>query len=187
MGEIKEGYRRVTDIIKPFSGLQHVDPYVLDKAALRGTKVHSVCEAIMRGVEDWDTEVELRGYVESFKQWWVKGHKVHSIEKRLYCDTYMLSGQIDVLLEEGENLTVLDLKTPLRESKTWALQGAAYAYLARKNGLPVSKIQILQLNKHGMPPILREYKDEWQTFKKCLEIHDYFHKRRSKEEKTDDE
>lgn len=42
-------YTRVTEILKPFSGLDRIPKDIVANAARRGTKVHDVCEGIIRG------------------------------------------------------------------------------------------------------------------------------------------
>ena len=41
---------RVTDILSPFSGLDRVPKDILANAARRGSRVHDVCEAIVKGL-----------------------------------------------------------------------------------------------------------------------------------------
>lgn len=44
------GFVRVTEILSPFSGLDKVPKDILANAANRGTRVHDVCEGIVKGV-----------------------------------------------------------------------------------------------------------------------------------------
>lgn len=45
-------YTRVTAILSPFSGLDKVPKHIVENAGRRGTKVHDICEAIVRGLGD---------------------------------------------------------------------------------------------------------------------------------------
>lgn len=171
-------YLRVTEILSPFSGLNNINPNVLQHAANRGTRVHKACEAIVEGLGDWSIDDEIYGYVESFKKWWDEGHKVLSVEQRFFCSDLMITGQIDLILEEGDGAVILDIKTPVRPSKTWPLQGAAYAHMAKKSGYNIKGIHFLQLLKDGSHPKLHIYEDQFELFKQCLEVFNYFFKRK---------
>lgn len=43
-------YTRVTEVLYPFSGLSNIKPDILANAARRGTRVHDICEGIMKGL-----------------------------------------------------------------------------------------------------------------------------------------
>ena len=69
---------------------------------------------------------------------------------------------------------IVDLKTSAKPSKTWPLQGSAYAYLARQAGYNISGIHFLHLQRDGYKPDLYVYEDNFDLFKKCLDIYNYF-------------
>lgn len=170
----RDSYRRITSILYPFSGLSKIDPEVLLNAAKRGTKVHQICEAIISGIGEFGVEEELEGYVESFKKWWEKGHEVYLMEKRFWCDEHKITGQIDLILNTPEGLVIADLKTSSKPSKTWSVQGNAYAYLARINGIDIKKIIFIHLNKSGKEAKIYEYPIDESFFFSILKIYDYF-------------
>lgn len=176
---IDNRFTRVTDVLSPYSGLEKVDKEILARAADRGTRVHAACEALMMDLGNWSIEEDIQGYLISFEKWWSLGHKVLSIEQRFYCSELLITGQVDVIIETELGAVVLDLKTPQRPSKTWPLQGSAYAYLARKSGYNVQGIQFLQLDKHGEEPTLHIYDDQFEMFKKCLDIYNHFFKKKT--------
>lgn len=153
----RENYTRVTKVLYPFSGLEKIDPEIVAHAAERGTKVHKICEGIIQGLGELGVDDETRGYVESFKKWWDLGHKVILMEQRFWDDELELTGQVDLIINTPEGLAIVDLKTSSRPSSTWAAQGAAYAYLAKKAGHDIQKIQFLHLNKAGREPKIYEY------------------------------
>lgn len=175
----EERYLRVTEVLSPFSGLEHIDPGVLQNAADRGTRVHKACEGIIEGLGEWNVDDEIYGYVESFKKWWSQGHKVLSMERRFFCSELMITGQVDLILERPEGAIILDIKTPAKPSKTWPLQGAAYAHMARKAGYDVKGIHFLQLNKHGGEPKIHVYDDQFELFKKCLDVFNHFFRKKT--------
>jgi hypothetical protein len=153
----KKNYTRVTQVLWPFSGLQHIKPEVLDHAAKRGTKVHKICEGIISGLGELGVDDETRGYVESFKLWWATGIDVVELEIRFWDADLLLTGQADLIIRTPKGLAIVDFKTSSKPSKTWEAQGSAYAYLARKAGYDIQTIIFLHLNKHGKPPTLYEY------------------------------
>ncbi len=172
----KSDYTRVTEVLAPFSGLNTVPKDILANAARRGTKVHDVCEAIVKGLGEWNVDEEIKGYIDSFKHWWNDGIKVLSVEQRFFCSKLMITGQVDMIIETPEGAIILDLKTSAKPSKTWPLQGSAYAYMAREAGYDIKGIHFLHLNKHGEKPNLYVYDDEFAMFQKCLDIYKHFFK-----------
>lgn len=157
MEKSTENYLRVTQILYPFSGLQFLDPEVVAHAAERGTKVHKICEGIVLGIGEIGVDEETQGYVESFKKWWGRGIKLIEMEKRFWDDKLHITGQVDFIIEEDSQLVIVDIKTSSRPSKTWAVQGAAYAYLAKNAGYSIKRIYFLHLNKTGKEPKIHEY------------------------------
>jgi hypothetical protein len=152
----------------------------LEHAARRGTDVHEVCEGIVQGLGEWNVYPEIRGYIESFKKWWQQGVNVLSIEQRFYCQELMITGQVDLIIDTPDGAAILDLKTSYKPSKTWPLQGAAYAYMARKHDYDIKKILFLHLDRYGGSPTLHAYDDDFETFKKCLDVYRYFFRECSK-------
>lgn len=173
----RENYQRVTSILYPFSGLEKVPKEILENAAERGTRVHHICEAIIRGLGEFDIDEVTEGYVESFKKWWEQGHTVKMIEERFWDDELKITGQVDLILEQEEGLAIVDLKTSYKPSKTWAAQGAAYAYLAKKAGLEITKIFFLHLKKDGSLPSLYEYPVDDNFFFSIHRTWEHFYKK----------
>lgn len=154
----RENYVRVTSVLYPFSGLDKIDPEIVAHAAERGTRVHRICESIVSGFGEYGVDDETRGYVESFKQWYASGMDIVGMERRFWDDEFHLTGQVDFIIREpDQSITIADLKTSYRPSKTWRAQGCAYAYLAKKAGFDVKRIIFVHLNKHGQYPKLHEY------------------------------
>lgn len=153
----RENYLRVTSVLYPFSGLEHIDPDVLAHAAERGTKVHKICEGIVSGLGEIGVDDETRGYVESFKKWWERGIHVIEMERRFWDDENSITGQVDLIIKTDDGLAIVDLKTSSKPSKTWPAQGSAYAWLAKNSGYPIEKVFFLHLNKTGKEPKIYEY------------------------------
>lgn len=171
----RENYTRVTNVLYPFSGLEKIDADVVAHAAERGTKVHQICEGIMQDLGEIGTDEETWGYVQSFKRWWEKGHDVIIMEKRFYDDELEITGQVDLILNTPDGLVIVDLKTSSKPSKTWPAQGSAYAYLAKREGYDIQKIQFLHLNKHGKEPKIYEYPVDDGFFLSILRVWKHFY------------
>lgn len=170
----RENYTRVTSVLYPFSGLDKIDADVVAHAAERGTKVHHICEAIMLGLGELGVDDETKPYVESFKKWWSLGHEVVLMETRFWDDKLEITGQVDLILKTPEGLVIVDLKTSSKPSKTWPIQGSAYAYLAKKAGYDIKKIFFLHLNKYGQEPKLYEYPIDESFFLDIFWVWQYF-------------
>lgn len=152
-----DDYTRVTTILYPFSGLDRIDEEIVRSAGIRGTKVHKICELIIQGFGEIDVDEETFGYIESFKKWWSLGHEIESVEQRFWDDELQITGQLDLIIKTSCGLSVVDFKTSYKHSKTWEIQGCAYAYLAKKCGYDIQNIQFIHLNKTGKQPKIFQY------------------------------
>jgi Holliday junction resolvase-like predicted endonuclease len=166
-------YLRVTQVLSPFSGLSKVNPIVLSKAGERGSKVHEICTAVMDEIGIFPFGNTYDGYIESFKKW-MDGKKFIDRPSRFYCDKYMITGEIDAIYQDKEDLVLIDIKTSSKENKTWPLQGSAYAYLCRQNGYNISRIEFIQLSKMGNEAKIYSYKENFDMFLKCLDVYKTF-------------
>ncbi len=178
-----DGFTRVTNVLYPLSGLKSIPEEILKKAAERGTAVHLICDAIIADVGVGNVDESLVGYVKSFEQWLPKNF----LEKpeRFFCDTYKITGEIDGMYAEGDDLVLFDIKTPAKESSTWNLQLSAYAYLAKKAGYPITKIEVVRLNKNGNAAEVIRYEENFGLFESCLEVYRYFHDEKEQEDYLD--
>jgi hypothetical protein len=169
-----EGCVRVTDILFPLSGLKQIPKEILEKAADRGSRAHSACEALMLDIGLFNIDEDIQGYVKSFEQYMPK----QFLEKpdRWFCDKYKITGECDGMFTEGDDLVLFDIKTPAKESSTWNIQLSAYAYLAKKAGYPITQIEVVRLNKDGKAPEVIRYKENFDLFLNCLNVYRYFYK-----------
>lgn len=175
--EIKPGYHRVSDIIVDREALAKIPVSNLEKARARGERVDELCKAYISGFpakalepgdEGYTDDMEFDAkYLESFKLW--ANDKLPDLEvgARFYDDKLMLTGELDFTQDMPDYLKVVDVKCTYKESATWKLQGAAYAYLLRENGFHVGYIEFLRLKKDGTYPQICEYHVDkhWNTFK----------------------
>jgi len=173
-------YLRVTTILYPFSGLKGIDPSVLASAAERGTKVHEIIDAFEEGIGLFELELALKGYFESYTKW-ATGKKFLKKPERFYCDVLKITGEIDAMYKDGKDLVIVDYKTPVRESKTWAMQATAYSYLAKQSGYDIKRVEFVKLDKTSKEPKIYVYEEDMDTFKKVLDCYKYFFKEKNEE------
>ncbi len=167
-------YTRVTDALYPLSGLNKIDPVVLKNAADRGTRVHEVCAVLMDNLGLLELDESISGYIKSYEGW-ANGKKFIR-PPRFFCDEHMITGECDALYQDNGEWVLVDLKTPLNESKTWMLQGSAYSYLAKKTGYDIKRIEFVKLSKVGKPAKVYVYEEKFDLYLKCLEVYRYFFK-----------
>lgn len=178
---IKAGYTRVTEPLALFNNFDHIPPDVLQNAADRGTRVHRYCELHARGDYFPTVDRSIQGYIDGYCRWHDEMvDKTLFIEQRLYNDLYRITGQIDevAILKGDTTPTVIDWKTPIVASKSWALQTAAYQFLVDGfEGLKPTRRIALQLFKDGKYPKVIEYTDyenDWGIYKGILKAMRFF-------------
>lgn len=183
---IPHGYTRVSDILKYFKDYSGVNPTVLSEKAKVGDEVHTnIYEEKNDGfpvfskfpmrdregnikVDEEGNEIwKKRGvpYFESFRLWDAefKGRYVWW-EKRLKDDEFMITGQMDSLIEIDGVPTLLDFKTSYNvEVETWALQAHAYWYICKQNNIRVDKLLFLKLHRDGKKPL-----EHWIDFDESI-------------------
>lgn len=176
---IKE-YDRVTSIISEFSGIHKVPVDILKNAAARGTQVHTMIEGILKGFDFQEKDNLLYPYIKSFYKFWDDSSHAFIdaeliLEKRLYCERLRITGQIDVIIKSKNKTYLIDWKTSSQPQKTWALQSAAYKYLAEENGYKnVGSVLFVKLSKDGKSPGLykhENHKENIDIFLKCLDLY----------------
>lgn len=178
-------YPRVTEILRYFTGYEHVPTQVLDRAAARGTTVHAICAGLAKGawIPDGMIDPDLLGYVNSFKKWETSTVKQFAIvERRFFDDEKRYSGQIDmVIIDKQDKMWLADLKTSRAPHKTHPVQMAAYDTLLQKNSIPVEGALLVYLNKDGEDPLVQSFEDlseQKQVFDSALFCWHYFNKRK---------
>lgn len=175
MTEIKPGYVRVTEVLDVYSKLHLIDPTVLEKATIRGNKVDLACKMKIEGIEPFQLEEEYEGYFNSFKDW-MNGKNFIQNPGRMYCEKHKITGECDGIYRGDSGLVLFDIKTPANEGRSWPLQGAAYAYLARLHGLEIVSIEFIKLSKEGKAAKVYQYEYEknWQLFEKAIDLYKHF-------------
>jgi len=157
-----------------------IDPFILKNASDRGIRVHCICDCIILQLPTDQIDSSHQGYVESFKKW-KEGKKFLIKPERFYDDELQITGEIDGIYEKDGEVTLFDLKTSASEGKTWNLQGSAYAYLARKSGFKIDRVEFIKLCKKGTAAKVYIYDEDMNSFLMCLSVYRKFFKN-SKEE-----
>ncbi len=180
-------YPRVTEILRHFNDYERVPPQIMKRASARGSSVHSICAGIAEGawIPDGMIDPELRGYVNSFKQWADNTVESFDIIEQRYCDTSLgFSGQIDMVINGKDGTTqLIDLKTSAKPQKTHPVQVAAYDYLLRTtaNVTPAS-VSLVYLSRDGEYPTVHtmtDLQEELTIFLRALQCYTNFHKDRN--------
>lgn len=173
---------RVTEILKPFTGIEFVPKDILANSAARGTKVHGYCAGIARGawVPHSSIDDALLGYVKSFERWadaQVKNFQI--IETRYEHEDLGYTGQVDfVVTGFDEHLYLVDIKTSAKPRKTYPLQLAAYQMLLAWHDIIVQGAMLVFLQQNGDLPEIALYDDlmeQREVFQGALKCHKYFH------------
>jgi len=182
----EKNYLRVTEILKPFTGVEFVPEFILQPAAERGTAVHKMVEGKLKGFEPVDVPENLLGYMQSFDhffgEWEDKFEDGNlDIEKRLYNDKYEITGMIDCVLKINDRIHIIDWKTSSSVYHHWDVQLSAYSllYLLELGELNNENIipLIVKLDKNGKPPKILEVsniEENIDIFLKCLDLYRYF-------------
>lgn len=176
-------YARVSDILKPFSNFDGIDPNVLSNKAQIGTNIHQAIHDEVSGEMPIVNEDNV-GYFKSFKSWReALLPKFFHTEKRYFDNEKMVTGQIDALitLPGSEEPLLIDYKTSVQESPTWIMQAHLYYDLVAKSGLAIAqRCLFVKLHKFGMFPMVFEYKINKNMHAKCMKAVDDFWKNHTK-------
>ena len=172
--EIRENYTRVTDPLSMFGKFDQIDPEVLRNAAERGTNIHLAISGYLADLGAVFDHKSYELYFKSVKSWLDERIFLPQPE-RWYDDELMLTGECDAIYQDDNDLVLVDFKCTYMESKTWKLQGSAYAYLARKNGYAITRVEFVRLKRDGKPCVVYTYKEDFELYKKVLDVYRYFH------------
>ena len=163
-------YDGVTSILRAEGFMSSYIPADLDWFLTRGTMIHKATELYDKGILDESTVDErIRGYLESWKLF-AEGRPFYdgsAIEIRLCDSLYQLAGTLD--------RWDLDIKSG--QPERWHIyQIAAYAHLARVNGLSITPYQTVYLQEDGTMPQVVKYNrrnlmQAGETFLCALNVH----------------
>ena len=159
--------------------------HIANKAAVRGTKVHKMCEDWLNedfSQETWEKHKKDFLPYTLFNE--LKNKKfefitdVYAQEACLYSDKYKVAGRVDLIANYQHQLSIVDFKTSTNERKdsyneNYYIQTAAYAEMFEEmTGTPINQIVILVVTENGTVqdfvkdkdeylPLLEETLEEW--------------------------
>jgi len=148
--------------------------HIANKAAVRGTKVHKMCEDWLNedfSQETWDKHKKDFFPYTLFNE--LKNQKfeyitdVYAQEMTLYSDKYKVAGRVDLIANYQHHLSIVDFKTSTNERKdsyneNYYIQTAAYAEMFEEmTGTPINEIVILVVTENGTVQEFVKEKDEY--------------------------
>lgn len=179
--EIPKGYTRVTEVFKPYSKLDLVDPDILAYRSKIGDLTHHYVEMYSLNLLITSIPKIIKPYLISFKNWFDEyAEEVLMTEVRINSEKYLLTGKPDFIIKiKGDDFySVLDVKTPANFQKTWRAQTAAYQILIEEElGIKIKRRISLRLDQEGGSPhfdemIFHEY--DKKIFLDMLSVHRFF-------------
>lgn len=171
-GIIKPGFVHVSDISSAFGNHHTVPKDRLENAKTRGIAVHEMIHCYMNDVPYTQ---EYLPYLESFKKFWetLREPKVLMQEERLYCDKYVITGAMDMIVDTVEyGVTLIDWKCTYKAASHWEIQASGYAHLAlfgypdggKTVGHLIDKILFVRLDREGGHPEVVEFEEDPELF-----------------------
>jgi len=130
---------RVTELLKKYGYIDE-SKYTPGSAEI-GSKIHTQTELI---------ENEMI-YIDDPKaiQWakFLKDYNAKVVEVEIRLDNGLVTGKIDRILQIGDELVIVDIKTSKNKQDWWGIQLWAYFDLATFNGYKINKIWNVRLTK----------------------------------------
>lgn len=168
-GRIIPSVTTITSVLSNFV-YKDIDPFVLEKAALKGTLVH-------KAIEDYELwgYYELPAGLEPYMQQYLKakeeiGFEVLHNEMKLHNTKY--AGTIDCIAKYKNEIVVIDFKTTtIIHDNLVKPQLSAYQELCEYNGMLIDNRYVLQLTMDDYNFKKIDYEMTW--FYKCYEIWEY--------------
>lgn len=170
----------VTTVMKPLSDSVYgsIDQEILDRAAERGTAVHTAIENhILFGIDDVPAEYD--GYFKAFLKWNTEhGVKPESTEIRLYHRTLMYAGTADMIAEVDGKHTLIDFKTSTAlQPMLYGVQLEAYERAMQSLGMKKPEMKMIvhlqKTGKYQMIPYKPGDIECWKVFTALLTIRNY--------------
>ena len=158
-----------------------VATHIANKAAVRGSKVHKMCEDYLNGLDMEKHKKDFLPYClfnELKNQTFDNINDVIGQELVLYSDKYKIAGRTDLIANYKGELSIVDFKTSTNERKdsyneNYYIQTSAYAEMFEElTGQPINQIVILVVTEDGIVqefiknkqeyiPLLEQTLEEW--------------------------
>lgn len=139
---------------------------ISNRAATRGTRIHTLCESYLRG-ESAEPDIFDQEVYRSLIPHLDKINNIHALEDPLYSDHLEVAGTVDCIAEYNGKLAVIDFKTSARVKTRdnihgYFMQTSAYAVaFEERTGIPVGKMVIIMGVDDNEPLIFEEKRDDW--------------------------
>ena len=152
-----------------------VATHIANKAAVRGSKVHKMCEDYLTGLDMEKHKKDFLPYClfnELKNQTFDNINDVIGQELVLYSDKYKIAGRTDLIANYKGELSIVDFKTSTNERKdsyneNYYIQTSAYAEMFEElTGQPINQIVILVVTEDG---IVQEFIKDKQEYIPLLE------------------
>ena len=152
-----------------------VATHIANKAAVRGSKVHKMCEDYLNGLDMEKHKKDFLPYClfnELKNQTFDNRNGVIGQELVLYSDKYKIAGRTDLIANYKGELSIVDFKTSTNERKdsyneNYYIQTSAYAEMFEElTGQPINQIVILVVTEDG---IVQEFIKDKQEYIPLLE------------------
>ena len=166
----------VTEVLGKYFDWGSIPDQILAEACQRGHLVHTAAACHALGAWCKPLPDIYEDYLKSFKHWYDR-HVTEAIlvEQRFTDDVLGYTGQLDLVARLFNNdLVLVDIKTPLAESKSWKVQVAAYCNLAAENGCQVDYAMAVQPKRNGGAATCHTYhktEDDYAIFMCALTAH----------------
>lgn len=177
-------YVRVSEILARLQSYADVDPEVLEAKAKIGTNVHQAIVQDCAGEFIVLESDRAHAYFESYKMNPHHGKPIVQIP-RLFCDTLMITGECDGLLDDCQ---LIDWKCSASPNpKIWNMQAHFYWYLLHENGYNVDdkmlwvnlrhtkhikkdpETNIGYVQYHALSPVVHEFKFDEKVLSECID------------------
>ena len=139
---------------------------ISSKAAARGTRVHSLCEAYLRN-EVCEPDIFDRELFGSITPWLEDIDNIYALETPLYSDYLQVAGTVDCIADFQGKLSVIDFKTSSKPKDrddiyNYFMQTAAYAVaFEERTGIPIGRLVIIMAVENDDPRLFIEKRDNW--------------------------
>ena len=139
---------------------------ISNRAATRGTRIHTLCESYLRG-ESTEPDIFDQEVYRSLVPHLDKINNIHALEDPLYSDHLEVAGTVDCIAEYNGKLAVIDFKTSARVKTRenihgYFMQTSAYAVaFEERTGIPVGRMVIIMGVDDNEPLIFEEKRDDW--------------------------
>lgn len=139
---------------------------ISNKAARRGTRIHSLCENFLRN-EEVNPDMFDYHMWKSIKPVLGRINNVHALETPLYSDHLEVAGTVDCIAEFDGKLAVIDFKTSSRvktrdDIHNYFMQCSAYAVAFEElTRVPVPNLVVIMAVDDNDPLVFKEKRDAW--------------------------